>query len=626
MFGLEKDRGLGDTLARMNHKYGIDSAAEWVARLMGWPDCGCTDRQIRVNSIFPYKSAKLSVCIPTRDDWYGFWATWHSVASTIIGEGLLESVEIVVLDQGDPQSQCSKLVKNTVDMAARREQMGLVDHKRRVINTGGALRCRYVNRRDILGTAAGKQFSVMHAAGDWCLVIDSHVILESGVLQRLLKWINKKKNRNAKGMYHGVLTDDSYSSAYQYLQTHDPQGKPIIGTDGVFGRWINWEDERCLNRNGKPFVIPAGAGWCFAVNRNWFLSVGYHPLMRGFGGEEGSQALRVRKRGAEVYCHPGLRGVHRFGNLDEDSAKRTYGRTDQEKLRNQVISYLDAEKNLDELRSAELWAKLSQNAVEPTIQATIQEYNNWMDTVEQQKQQIAGNRPVAQPQYQPSNDVRQVVDQMVGMQVVKQSRKEDDLLAGPFSIPVIYERLCKQVSDINEHLPTLKRYAEKCQHVTEFGTRGGVSTTALIAANPERVISYDVVNICGEGCLGCNLGRMPCVLKLKQDAVEVIWMHGVDTAKIESIETTDMLLIDTVHTADQVREELKHADNVRRYIILHDTKTFGQNGEHGKPGILLAVQEFLTDNSDQWKIKEVYENNNGLMVLERVTEEEASNE
>lgn len=582
MLGFEKDKGLGDTVARMTHTCGIDKAAEWFAHRMGWPDCGCSSRQARLNSVYPYQRATLSVCIPTRDDWYGFWATWHALSAEITALNLMNQVELVVLDQGDADSEQSKMVANTVRTATRAQRLALVDGQRREVNVGGLLRAKYVNKTDIRGTAVGKMFSILHATGDWCIVLDSHVILETGCIPRMLKWINKRANRFARGMFHGVLTGDDYVGAYQYLDAFDPQGVPIIGDDGVFGRWHPKYDPRTDLRNGKPFVIPAGAGWCFAVNRAWFSQVGYHPLMRGFGGEEGSQALRMRKHGGEVYCHPGLRGTHRFGITSHDRANRQYGNTDQEKLRNQVISWLDAERDIEELRTA--WRKrIPMHLIEPTIQQTIKEFQDW----------------------------RSGMDQKIAAQ--KQSAEPPKL---PQSLPELFERYCKEPSDINEHLGTLRTLASECQHVTEFGTRGGVSTVALLAGGPQTVASYDVVNICGEGCSSCQKKRMPCLLATLVTDTNIEWHHGVDTSTLETIDDTDLLLIDTLHTADQVRSELKHAGQVRRFIVLHDTVTFGETGEGGAPGILVAVREFL-DANPQWFIRDQYINNNGLMVLAR---------
>ena len=34
-----------------------------------------------------------------------------------------------------------------------------------------------------------------------------------------------------------------------------------------------------------------------------------------------------------------------------------------------------------------------------------------------------------------------------------------------------FKTLCETPSDINQHLATLRHYAEECDHVTEFGVR-----------------------------------------------------------------------------------------------------------------------------------------------------------
>jgi hypothetical protein len=83
------------------------------------------------------------------------------------------------------------------------------------------------------------------------------------------------------------------------------------------------------------------------------------------------------------------------------------------------------------------------------------------------------------------------------------------------------------------------------------------------------------------------------------------------------IEETDLLFIDTLHVYEQLQEELRlHAGKVRRYIVLHDTMTFGERGEvQGRLGLRPAVEEFLAQGT--FYVKDRYENNNGLTVLER---------
>ena len=56
-----------------------------------------------------------------------------------------------------------------------------------------------------------------------------------------------------------------------------------------------------------------------------------------------------------------------------------------------------------------------------------------------------------------------------------------------------YQAACLEPSDINEHLPTLYELARECPHVTEMGTRTGVSTLAFLCAQPKKLVCYDRV-------------------------------------------------------------------------------------------------------------------------------------
>ena len=49
-----KSRGLGDTVAKFTHFFGIDKLAELIAKAFGKEDCGCTRRQSKLNKWFPY--------------------------------------------------------------------------------------------------------------------------------------------------------------------------------------------------------------------------------------------------------------------------------------------------------------------------------------------------------------------------------------------------------------------------------------------------------------------------------------------------------------------------------------------------------------------------------------------
>lgn len=166
-------------------------------------------------------------------------------------------------------------------------------------------------------------------------------------------------------------------------------------------------------------------------------------------------------------------------------------------------------------------------------------------------------------------------------------------------------------SDINEHLPTLMKYAKGLDHITEMGVRTVVATWAFLNAKPKKYVGYDIV-------------YHPNMDALKEFPQANIVIEDVLTADIEQ---TDFLFIDTYHTATQLRKELaKHHSKVNKYIGFHDTTTFGTVGEPpyegisgdlacGK-GLLFALGEFLNEHPE-WKVVYKTDANNGLTIIER---------
>ena len=168
---------------------------------------------------------------------------------------------------------------------------------------------------------------------------------------------------------------------------------------------------------------------------------------------------------------------------------------------------------------------------------------------------------------------------------------------GKMNIHQKYVSYCKKKSDINEHLPTLFKYAKECKHITEFGSRKFVSIWAFLKSNPDHLISYDIVQ-------HKNLNEV----KKQSELAEIEFTFYKQDVLDVTIEETDLLFIDTWHIYDQLIQELNiHSGNVRKYIILHDTTTFGEVGESKKSkktykGLNLAVNEFLDSNSN-WRKK-----------------------
>jgi hypothetical protein len=174
-------------------------------------------------------------------------------------------------------------------------------------------------------------------------------------------------------------------------------------------------------------------------------------------------------------------------------------------------------------------------------------------------------------------------------------------------IDQLYAEARQTPSDINDHLERLRELGQVCPHITEFGVRGGVSTIAWIAARPKKLICYDVSR-------HASVDRIARAAKVA--GVKLVF-HEKDVRHV-TIEPTDLLFIDTLHVYDQLKIELAlHADKARRYIVLHDTETFGQSGElPNSIGLWPAVEEFLAAHTE-WIVLERRANNNGLTTLAR---------
>ncbi len=178
--------------------------------------------------------------------------------------------------------------------------------------------------------------------------------------------------------------------------------------------------------------------------------------------------------------------------------------------------------------------------------------------------------------------------------------------AGPMAEAL--DILTRTATDINEHLPMLYFLAQQCDHVTEFGVRTGASTLAFLhglQGRPATLRSYDINDQYG---VQDSLTRW----------TRVEWTFSIcSTVSISRIEPTDLLFVDTLHNYDQVRQELAlHGDAARRWIVFHDTETFGTVGDDGGRGINQAIDEWL-EAKPEWRIVYRTHRNNGLTVIER---------
>lgn len=209
-----------------------------------------------------------------------------------------------------------------------------------------------------------------------------------------------------------------------------------------------------------------------------------------------------------------------------------------------------------------------------------------------------------------STDIEKLIEKL---EIINMKTNLEEIVNDLFNTP----------SDINEHIPTLVKYASECEHITEMGVRGIQSTWAFLGGAPKKMISYDLYN---PSRYGGNINYVYEVAKKYNLDYQFI---EADVCKIE-IEPTDLLFLDTWHTYNQLKLELNlHSSKAKKYIIMHDTTSYEFKDEaitsehsditqHTGKGLWAAIEEFLIENKDKWILLERFTNNNGLTILKRI--------
>ena len=164
------------------------------------------------------------------------------------------------------------------------------------------------------------------------------------------------------------------------------------------------------------------------------------------------------------------------------------------------------------------------------------------------------------------------------------------------------------------HFEMLKRYADLCKSVTEFGVYDWNTTWSFVNSSIKKLRCYDGKE---RGKFSRKNGGYNDVVKACEENEIDFKFVKADTRTCD-IDETDMLFIDTWHTYDQVKAELRLADKVNKFILFHDTVLYGETGSGGEEGILRAIDEFLQDNPDWIKLED-NKTGNGLLAIKRIT-------
>jgi len=169
-----------------------------------------------------------------------------------------------------------------------------------------------------------------------------------------------------------------------------------------------------------------------------------------------------------------------------------------------------------------------------------------------------------------------------------------------------YQEACIRQTDMNEHLPWISELTSECSHATELGIGYAQSTRGFLRQDIE-MHSYDI-HIYPE---------TQAYFDAAKAGGRNVTLHVEDT-RTATIAPTDIMLVDSYHSYEQVRIELAlHSSKVKKYIMFHDTTLYGDVGQGGEKGVWPAVEEFLSEHPE-WQLVERRTNCNGMTLIKRV--------
>jgi hypothetical protein len=137
-----------------------------------------------------------------------------------------------------------------------------------------------------------------HATNEYVVVVDSHVLLFPESIKSLKNfYLNDHKPYD---FIQGPLIYDDFKNYSTHLD--------LIWRTNFYGVWATKET------NERFFEIPAQGMGCFSCKKSEWL--GFNPLFKGFGGEEGYIHEKYKKHGGRCICLQDLKWMHRFHRIN----------------------------------------------------------------------------------------------------------------------------------------------------------------------------------------------------------------------------------------------------------------------------------------------------------------------
>jgi hypothetical protein len=296
------------------------------------------------------------------------------------------------------------------------------------------------------------------------------------------------------------------------------------------------------------FEIPGMGLGMFAVWRtNW---LGFPAEMRGFGGGELHLHEQYRRRGGRAVCLPRATWWHLFHRATPDG-KVPYPLQLWDKVRNYVI-----------------WRRHLDLPLDPVHQHFV---GSEVVLSQAQWDYLIAD-PIGRTEWPGS------------LGSPKAAKVDKKSAAGKYGLPPagsdlesIYAWTLTTKRDCVDHLPAIRTLASQCGSVVSLVKRREWDV-AILAGRPAKYQSHNAESD---------------VLHAQLQAIAPFELDHQDSLAVNPV-PCDLLIVDTVHSADRLRQELRRWGSlVSRWIALRGTEAFGETAEK-KAGLGLnhAVREW----------------------------------
>lgn len=491
------------------------------------------------------------------------------------------------------------------------------------VTGAGNLGAKYVPMSEPVGTAPAKQRCIDEASGDVIVVMDSHVFLEAGWVQKLFDfyqrtgrtknlytgpllyddlgyktrgqshfdaywrsemwgvWGNawacpcrRPYDENSKGLifsYNGVKTEDAN---HQFYALSREQLVPVTRC-GDCGRALPEikKQKNCsltlremsyhalgTDKRHAPFEIPAmGMGFFTCWKDAW---PGFNPNFVGFGGEELYIHHKLAANGGKCICLPEFQWDHEFSDPKLEPVK--YLASHYHTMRNYVIGFQELGRDIQEIHDHFVDGH---KTTEETWQYLLQD-------------PIAHSSPTkAKADKGPLNSQPP---------------------ASLSTLVELYQWTAAQPRDLADHMDTLRRFSESA-NVLEI-TKHRESTVAIATGNPLRLTTLT-------SAAEPLIGRVTRLMGTKHTVIE-----EKAHSPLQPPNDADVLFLNATATSEWLTQQLDLSAGVRRAVIIHGVRMFGDIGEDGKPGLFTSIGKFLGDNPE-WAVVQVNPSKHGMCVL-----------